>query len=176
VIPTIHARRGDVLYVHGSPVAGWLRLVREGVPICVTATIVDGLVLARSIFHHSMNYRSVVVLGTATEVTERDEKMLASEALAEHVLPGRWAEARHPNPKELAATLILAIPLETASAKVRTGPPIDDEADLDLDVWAGVVPTRLIADDAIGDEHLRTGDAPGASVTAPRGRWATPTR
>jgi uncharacterized protein len=171
VIPTIHARLDDVLYVHGSPLSGWLRLLRAGAPVCVTATVVDGLVLARSVFHHSLNYRSVVVFGTATEVADRAEKIAASKALADHVLPGRWAETRQPSAKELAATLILRIALTNASAKVRTGPPIDDADDLTLEHWAGVVPLNTVAVEPIADPTLHAGIAVPPSVTDPRGRW-----
>lgn len=172
VIPTIHARDGDALYVHGSPVAGWLRLARDGAPVCVTATIVDALVLARSIFNHSLNYRSVVVLGPAREVTDRDEKVRASRALSDHVLRGRWDEARQPTPKELAATMILRVALDEASAKIRTGPPVDDEADHALPIWAGEVPLRTTLGEPVADPALRAGIEPPASVAAREGRWA----
>src|SRR5438093_12228024 len=128
VIPTIYARSGDRLYLHGSAVSRMLKTLAGGVPACVTVTILDGLVLARSVFNHSMNYRSVVVLGTAT-VVEGDEKRAALETLAEHVARGRWKEAREPNETELKATLVLSLPLDEASAKVRTGPPVDDDLD-----------------------------------------------
>jgi nitroimidazol reductase NimA-like FMN-containing flavoprotein (pyridoxamine 5'-phosphate oxidase superfamily) len=145
VIPTLHARIGDRVYVHGSAASRLLRHARSGAPVCVTATIFDGLVLARSVFNHSVNYRSVVVLGTAIPV-EGDEKAVALQAFTEHLAPGRWAEARRPTPKELKATWILSLALDEASAKVRSGPPLDDEADLDLPVWAGVVPVHLAAE------------------------------
>src|SRR5438093_11933774 len=143
VIPTIHARDGDTLYVHGSPGSGMLRAAKEGVDICVTATLLDGLVLARSVYNHSMNYRSVVVLGRARELTDRDEKLRAMERIVEHVVPGRWADARRPNEVEIKGTTLLALDLDEASAKVRSGPPTDDEADLSLPVWAGVIPLAL---------------------------------
>ncbi|MBI2169801.1 MAG: pyridoxamine 5'-phosphate oxidase family protein [Actinobacteria bacterium] len=143
VIPTIHARVGDVLYLHGSPATRMIRTLKGGAPVCVTATLLDGLVLARSVFHHSMNYRSAVVLGRAREVTDPGEKMAALEAIVEHVAPGRWGEARRPNEKEFRGTAVLAIPITEASAKVRTGPPVDDEEDLALPVWAGVIPLTL---------------------------------
>src|SRR5262249_50230855 len=151
VIPTIHARVGDVLYVHGSAASRMLKTVRGGVSVCLTATLVDGLVLARSAFHHSINYRSVVVLGQATAVEEATEKWDALEAIVEHVAPGRWAEVRKPNEKELAATLVLRLPIEEASAKVRTGPPIDDEEDYALPVWAGVLPLSIVPGSPIAD-------------------------
>ena len=143
VIPTTYARVGDVVYVHGAAASRMLRELREGVPACLTVTLVDGLVLARSAFHHSMNYRSVVILGAATQVTDEAEKLDALAAIVEHVFPGRWATARPPTPAELRATMVLRLPIEEASAKVRTGGPIDDPEDLTWPCWAGVVPLRL---------------------------------
>jgi nitroimidazol reductase NimA-like FMN-containing flavoprotein (pyridoxamine 5'-phosphate oxidase superfamily) len=143
VIPTIHARDGDLLYVHGSPGSRMLRAAKSGIEICVTATLLDGLVLARSVYNHSMNYRSAIVLGRAREVTEQEEKLHAMERVVEHVVRGRWADARQPNEGEIKGTTILALPLDEASAKIRTGPPVDDDADLALAVWAGGVPLRL---------------------------------
>lgn len=145
VIPTLHARVGDRLYLHGSSASRMLRRAAEGARMCATVTLFDGLVLARSVFNHSVNYRSVVVFGTATLV-EGDEKVHALHALAEQLAPGRWEEARQPTAKELKATSILALPLDEASAKVRTGAEEDDEEDLDLPVWAGVVPVHLAAE------------------------------
>jgi len=143
VIPTIHARDGDMLYLHGSPASRMLKSIKQGIDVCVTATLLDGLVLARSVYNHSMNYRSVVVLGCANEVTDREEKLRAMECVVEHVVPGRWNEARRPNEKELRSTTILALPIEEASAKIRTGPPVDFEDDMELPVWAGVIPLDL---------------------------------
>jgi uncharacterized protein len=143
VIPTIHARDGDTLYLHGSPASRMLRTIKEGVDVCVTATLLDGLVLARSVYNHSMNYRSVVVLGRAREVTDVDDKLHAMECVVEHIVPGRWAEARQPDAKEIKGTTILALPLDEASAKIRTGPPKDFDEDLELPVWAGVIPLDL---------------------------------
>ena len=143
VIPTIHWREGDLLYFHGSAASRMLRNLRDGVDACVTVTLLDGLVLARSMFHHSINYRSVVVFGKATEVTDREEKLRALERLVEHVVRGRSAEARPPNETELKATLVLSMPIEEASAKIRTGGPLDDEEDYALPVWAGVLPAKL---------------------------------
>jgi uncharacterized protein len=143
VIPTIHARDGDVLYIHGSPGSRMLRTAKTGVDICVTATLLDGLVLARSVYNHSMNYRSVVVLGRAHEVTDLDEKLRAMQCVVEHVVKGRWNDARQPNEGEIKGTTILSLPLDEASAKIRSGPPVDDEDDLALPVWAGIVPLRL---------------------------------
>ena len=145
VIPTIHARVGDDVYVHGAAASRMLRQVAEGVPVCLTATLLDGVVLARSVFSHSMNYRSVVVLGLAVDVTDLDEKLAALRAVVEHVVPGRWREARHPTPAELDATRVLRLPLTEASAKIRSGPPKDAAADLTLPVWAGELPLTLRA-------------------------------
>jgi hypothetical protein len=153
VIPTIHWRHEDTLYFHGSAASRMLRSLREGVEACVTVTLLDGLVLARSAFHHSMNYRSAVVFGTAREVTDREEKLRALDALVEHVVRGRSAEVRGPNESELRQTMLLALPIEEASAKIRTGPPIDDEEDYGLPVWAGVLPARLEFGSAIPDER-----------------------
>lgn len=160
VIPTIHARDGDVLYVHGSPGSRMLRNVKEGVDVCVTVTLLDGLVLARSVYHHSMNYRSVVVLGRAQEVTDREAKLRAMQCVVEHVVPGRWADAREPNEAELKGTTILTISLEEASAKIRTGPPKDEEDDLALPVWAGVIPLDLVPSAPVPDESV-AGPPPG---------------
>lgn len=155
VIPTIHARVGSTLYIHGSPASRVLRAMKKGAEVCVTASIIDGLVLARSVFHHSMNYRSVVIYGIPRLVTDPDEKMLAFEAVTEHVAKGRWADARGPNDHEIKATLILALPLDEASAKVRTGGPIDDEEDYDLPIWAGVLPVAATYGRPIEDELMR---------------------
>lgn len=142
VIPTIHWRDGETLYFHGSAASRMLRSLRNGIDACVTVTLLDGLVLARSAFHHSMNYRSVVVFGKAREVTG-DEKLRALETLVEHVVKGRSAEVRPPNDVELRQTLVLALPIEEASAKIRTGGPVDDAEDYALPVWAGVLPMKL---------------------------------
>jgi hypothetical protein len=146
VIPTIHARRGDTLYLHGAVANRMLGVLAGGAPCCLTATLLDGLVLARSAFHHSMNYRSVVVLGRAAEVTDPVEKTAAFEAFVEKVMRGRADACRPPNETEIRTTKVLRLPLDEASAKLRTGPPIDDEADHALPWWAGVVPLRLVAD------------------------------
>jgi nitroimidazol reductase NimA-like FMN-containing flavoprotein (pyridoxamine 5'-phosphate oxidase superfamily) len=156
VIPTIQARRGDVLYLHGSPASRMLRTV-EGVDVCVTVTLLDGIVLARSVYNHSMNYRSAVVLGRARKVIDRSEKLAALEAIVEHVVPGRSTDARAPSEKELAATVVLSVPLEEASAKIRSGPPSDFDDDLELRVWAGVLPLRLTNDAAEADPALPDG-------------------
>jgi nitroimidazol reductase NimA-like FMN-containing flavoprotein (pyridoxamine 5'-phosphate oxidase superfamily) len=158
VIPTLHARLGDRLYVHGSAASRALRALGGRMPACATVTLLDGLVLARSVFEHSVNYRSVVVLGEATGIDDPDEKMAALEAFTEKLVPGRWADARPPSRKELKATAVLHLPLDEASAKIRTGPPDDgDSPDAGLEVWAGEIPlvTRALA--PIPDPTLRTG-------------------
>jgi hypothetical protein len=169
VIPTIHGRAGDWLYIHGSAASRMLRTLSGGVPVCVTVTLLDGLVMARSAFHHSMNYRSVVVLGTAQAVQDEAEKLEALRVIVDHVSPGRWAEARPPNEKELKATSVLRLPIAEASAKVRTGPPIDDEEDYALPVWAGVLPLRLVAQPAVADARLHPA-APAAPLYRGPGR------
>jgi nitroimidazol reductase NimA-like FMN-containing flavoprotein (pyridoxamine 5'-phosphate oxidase superfamily) len=157
VIPTIHVRVGDTLYVHGSEASRTLRAIRKDAPVCIEATLIDGLVLARSTPNHSMNYRSVVVFGTPREVTDAEERDLAQLALVEHVIPGRTAEVRMPDDKELKETAILALPLTEASAKVRTGPPLDPERDLGLPVWAGVLPLRTVPGEPEGAPDLSAG-------------------
>jgi nitroimidazol reductase NimA-like FMN-containing flavoprotein (pyridoxamine 5'-phosphate oxidase superfamily) len=139
-LPTIHARVGDTVYLHGSKAARAWKALRAGAEVCLVTTIVDGLVLARSAFNHSMNYRSVVVFGEAKEVTDAEELHIAAQAITSHVAPGREDEARMPTDEEYKQTLLLALPLEEASAKVRTGPPKDDETDIELPIWAGVLP------------------------------------
>jgi len=156
VIPTIHWREGDTLYFHGSAAAGFLRSLRTGADACVTVTLLDGLVLARSAFHHSMNYRSAVILGKAREVTGA-EKHAALASLVEHVCPGRSRDARPPNDVELKQTLVLAIPIDEASAKIRTGGPLDNEADYALDIWAGVLPLALVPQVPITDGRVGAG-------------------
>src|SRR5215813_13012911 len=153
VIPTMYARVGDSLYFHGSAASRMLRNVANGIPVCITVTLTDGVVLARSVFNHSMNYRSVVALGVATLVDDPAEKLNALRAFTEKILPGRWNDARQPNEKELKATSILRLPLAEISAKVRSGPVEDDAEDYTLPVWAGVVPLRLVADTPIRDER-----------------------
>jgi len=157
VIPTGYARDGDKLYIHGSQASRMLRTLSAGIDICLTVTIVDGLVLARSAFHHSMNYRSVVVLGRATLIEDREEKLAALLALSEHFIRGRWAEVREPTEEELIMTTVLTLPLVEVSAKIRTGPPLDDEEDYSMPVWAGVIPLRLEAGEPIRDPRLPAG-------------------
>ena len=160
VIPTIHARSGSTLYLHGSPASRMLRTVKGGADVCVTVTLLDGLVLARSAFHHSMNYRSVMVFGRPREVTDRDEKMNALERITEHVARGRWADARHPNEIELKGTSVVAVEIDEASAKVRTGPPVDDDEDYAMPIWAGVVPVTTAFGTPVDDPLLRYGIDP----------------
>lgn len=160
VIPTGYTRMGNRLYIHGSAASRMLRALANAIEICVTVTLVDGLVLARSAFHHSMNYRSVVVFGTATPVEDPDEKLQALRAFSEHIIHYRWDQVRPPNENELKATLVLRLPLIEVSAKVRTGPPLDDATDYELPVWAGEVPLRMIADSPIPDPRLTPGIEP----------------
>ena len=154
VIPTGYGRAGDNLYVHGSAASRMLRNLDQGVPICLTVTLLDGLVLARSIFNHSMNYRSVVVLGTAVAVKDREEKLQALRTISEHIVPGRWVESRQPNEQELKATLVMRLPISEFSAKVRQGPPIDDEEDYQFPTWAGVIPFQMLAGPPLPDPKL----------------------
>jgi nitroimidazol reductase NimA-like FMN-containing flavoprotein (pyridoxamine 5'-phosphate oxidase superfamily) len=164
VIPTTFARVGDDLYVHGSAASRTMRALATGTPVCVTVTLLDGLVLARSAFHHSMNYRSVVVLGRAVEVIDSAARMAAFEAIVEHVLKGRWNEVRWPTEQELRATTVLRLPLDEASAKVRTGGPLDDAEDLALDCWAGVIPLAVNVGAPIASLDLRAGVAMSAAA------------
>src|SRR5271170_2900545 len=157
VIPTMFARVGENVYFHGSAASRMLRNLSEGLAVCLTVTLVDGLVLARSVFNHSMNYRSVVALGKATLVDAPEEKIAALRAFTEKILPGRWNDARQPNEKELKSTSILRLPLTEVSAKMRTGPVEDDAADYALQVWAGIVPLRLVADAPIRDARCDPG-------------------
>ena len=152
VIPTLYARIGDAIYFHGSAASRMLRGVGEGASVCLTVTLTDGIVLARSVFNHSMNYRSVVALGKATLVDAPQEKLEALRAFTEKILPHRWDDARQPNEKELKATSILRLPLTEISAKVRVGPPEDDAPDYALSIWAGIIPLRVAADTPIRDE------------------------
>ena len=168
VIPTSYGRVGDTLYIHGSAASRMLRNLDQGIPVCVTVTLLDGLVLARSIFNHSMNYRSVVILGTAQVVQDPEEKLAALRSLSEHILPGRWAESRQPNEKELKATFVLRLPINEFSAKVRQGPPLDEEEDYAFRTWAGVVPLRITAQTPIADDRCD----PGIPVPAYAGAYS----
>ncbi len=154
VIPTLYGREEDKLYLHGSAASRMLRELETGVPACVCVTIVDGLVLARSAFHHSMNYRSVVAFGTARKLEDPEQKTRALRIISEHLIAGRWNDVRQPTAKELKATSVLEFAMEEASAKIRTGPPVDDEEDYNLPVWAGVLPLRLEEKAPIPDPRM----------------------
>jgi len=154
VIPTSYGRKDASMYIHGSAASRMLRHMKDGMSVCVTVTLLDGLVLARSVFNHSMNYRSVVILGKATLIDDPEEKLAALNVLSEHILPGRWADSRQPNERELKQTSVLCLPIEEFSAKVRTGPPIDDEEDYPFPTWAGVIPLETKAGAPIPDERL----------------------
>jgi uncharacterized protein len=160
VIPTLYGRDGERLYLHGSAASRMLGELAQGVPACVTVTMVDGLVLARSAFHHSMNYRSVVVFGTARKIDDEQHKRTALRVVSEHLIRGRWDDVREPNSKELKATSVLEFQIEEASAKVRQGPPLDDEEDYRLPMWAGVLPLKLKAGTPMADSRL----APGTTL------------
>jgi nitroimidazol reductase NimA-like FMN-containing flavoprotein (pyridoxamine 5'-phosphate oxidase superfamily) len=155
VIPTAYGRKGDTLYVHGSAASRMMREMSKGIDVCITVTLVDGLVLARSAFHHSINYRSVVIFGKAEIVENEAEKNDALFAFTEHLIPNRWAEIREPNSKELKGTTVLKLEITEASAKIRMGNPIDDDEDMNLDVWAGVIPLQIVAGEPIDDDLLK---------------------
>jgi uncharacterized protein len=168
VIPTGYGRQGRTLYIHGSFASRMLNELAKGIPLCLTVTLVDGLVLARSGFHSSVNYRSVVVLGNA-RLVEGGEKLKALETISEHILPGRWADIRWPNRKELKATVVLKLNIKEASAKIRTGPPLDDEDDYALKCWAGVLPLSIVPGEPVADSRLAEGiPVPGYARTLPR--------
>jgi nitroimidazol reductase NimA-like FMN-containing flavoprotein (pyridoxamine 5'-phosphate oxidase superfamily) len=157
VIPTTYGRIEDRLYIHGSPASRMLRSLLTGIEVCVTVTLLDGLVLARSALHHSMNYRSVVIFGTANLVQDPAQKLQALQGFTEHIVPGRWAEVRQPNTREIQGTLILSVPLTEASVKIRTGLPLDDELDYGLPVWAGILPLQLTPKEAVTDSRVQPG-------------------
>jgi len=162
VIPTLYGREGDKLYLHGSAASRMLEELDRGIPACVNVTLVDGLVLARSAFHHSMNYRSVVAFGTARKIHDAGQKTNALRVISEHLIAGRWEDVREPAAKELNATAVLEFAIEEASAKIRTGPPVDDEEDYGLPVWAGVLPVRLASAEPVADARLAEGtEVPG---------------
>jgi len=168
VIPTLHARRGDLVYLHGSVAGRTLRALAAGAPVCLTVSLIDGLVLARSAMHHSANYRSVMLLGRARSVEERAEKLAAFEAIVEHIVPQRWRDVRAPTDNELRATAVLALAIDEASAKVRSGPPLDDEEDYALDAWSGVIPLATTALAPEPDPRLRGGIGVPAYVSGYR--------
>ena len=155
VIPTGYARRGDELLIHGSAASRMMRFLADEIEICVTVTLIDGLVLARSAFHHSMNYRSVVAFGAAKIIKDEDEKSEALRLFTEHIIPGRWREVRPPTANELKATTVLALPLTEASAKIRTGNPVDDAEDYEINVWAGVLPLEMKAGEPLPDPQMK---------------------
>ena len=169
VMPTLHARAGDVVYCHGSSASRTLRAMAAGAPVCLTVSLIDGLVLARSAMHHSANYRSAVLLGRARPVEDRDELLAGFEAIVERIVPGRWTDVRPPTEKELKATALLALPIDEASAKVRTGPPLDDEPDYALPAWAGVIPLSLRAGEPQPDPRLAPGTRSRLRPRLPRG-------
>jgi nitroimidazol reductase NimA-like FMN-containing flavoprotein (pyridoxamine 5'-phosphate oxidase superfamily) len=171
-MPTLHARVGDVVYLHGSTASRMVRTLASGAPCSLTATLLDGIVLARSAFHHSANYRSVTVLGPARLVVSEDERLRALKAFTEQLVPGRWEHVRAPNAKEMKGTQVLALTLDEASAKVRTGPPVDDDEDMGRDVWAGELPLALQAGDPRPDPQLSAGIGPPPHVT----RWSASRR
>src|SRR5215475_9235953 len=160
VIPTLYGRRGETLYLHGSAASRMLGKLGSGVPACVSVTLVDGIVLARSAFHHSMNYRSVVAFGSARKIEDPDHKVECLAVISEHLIPGRWAEVRPPNASELKATTVVEFQMEEASSKVRSGPPLDDDGDYALSVWAGVLPLATQSQPPVADPQL----APGVVV------------
>jgi nitroimidazol reductase NimA-like FMN-containing flavoprotein (pyridoxamine 5'-phosphate oxidase superfamily) len=168
VIPTLHARDGDVVYCHGSSASRTMKTLAAGVPACLTVSLLDGLVLARSAMHHSANYRSAVLLGRARPVRDPAAKLAAFEAIVEHIVPGRWAEVRAPTEKEMRATELLAMEIDEFSAKIRTGPPMDDEEDYGLEAWAGVLPVAASLGAPQPDPLLRDGIAVPAHVSAYR--------
>lgn len=166
VIPTIHVRIGDNIYLHGSPASRMLRTLARGAEACITVTHVDGLVLARSAFHHSMNYRSAVLFGRGSAVNDETQKLEVLRSLSERLIRGRWADVRPPSEEELHKTLVVSIAIDEASAKIRTGPPLDDEEDYSLDVWAGVLPLKLMAAAPIADPRLAAGNVAPKYATA----------
>jgi len=165
VIPTTYARDGDRLYVHGAQASRMLGALRGGIPVCVTVTMHDGLVLARSAFNHSMNYRSVVILGTATEISDPAEKLAALKKISDHVIPRRWDEVRRPTREEVERTMVLAVPIMEASAKIRRGGPVDDDEDYALPVWAGQIPLKVEVQAPIADARLDPAIKPPRYVT-----------
>lgn len=173
VLPTLYARDGDTLVLHGSVGAHTLRNAKGGNPVCVTVSEVNGIVVARSAFHHSINYRSVVVFGTASEITDVEEKLRAMETITNHILPGRWDECRRPNSSEFTQTSLLRLPLDEYSAKVRSGPPKDDDEDYSLPIWAGVIPIERKTGALAPDERNAETTPVSASVNAASDKWAT---
>jgi nitroimidazol reductase NimA-like FMN-containing flavoprotein (pyridoxamine 5'-phosphate oxidase superfamily) len=157
VIPTIHVRVDDQLVLHGSPAGRMMRVLEAGAPVSIAVTLLDGLVLARSVFNHSMNYRSVVVFGRGSEITDPEAKLEAMRVFTEKILPGRWDDARQPTDREVRATMMAAVPITETSAKIRTGPPVDEVEDYGLEVWAGEIPLEVTAGRPVPDPRLAAG-------------------
>lgn len=168
VLPTLFGRDGDHIYIHGSTGAHMLRSMKQGIPVSVAITSVEGIVVARSHFHHSINYHSVVIFGVATEVTDVEEKMSALKVVTNHILPGRWDEARRPNTVEFTQTMVLKLPIDESSAKVRTGPPGDDAEDMDSPIWAGVLPVSTVLGEPEVDPDMRLSVPVPESISAAR--------
>jgi len=154
IIPTAYGRKGDKIFIHGSNKSRMLNSIKSGVDICINVTLIDGIVAARSIFHHSINYRSVIIFGKGKEIIEPDDKKRALRIITEHIIPGRWDDARQPNEKELEITSVFEFKIDEASAKIRTGPPADEKEDYNLNVWAGVIPLKTVIENPIRDEKL----------------------
>ena len=154
IIPTAYGRKGDKIFIHGSNKSRMLNSIKSGVDICINVTLIDGIVAARSIFHHSINYRSVIIFGKGKEIIEPDDKKRALRIIIEHIIPGRWDDARQPNEKELEITSVFEFKIDEASAKIRTGPPADEKEDYNLNVWAGVIPLKTVIENSIRDEKL----------------------
>jgi nitroimidazol reductase NimA-like FMN-containing flavoprotein (pyridoxamine 5'-phosphate oxidase superfamily) len=157
IIPTAFGRKDDYIFIHGSKNSRMLNSIKTGEDVCISVILADGLVLARSAFHHSVNYRSVIIFSKGIEIIEPDKKTEALKVILEHIMPGRWDDVRCPNQKELNATSVFSFKLDEASAKIRTGPPIDDEEDLDLNVWAGILPLKVVPNEPVKDEGLNKG-------------------
>ena len=154
IIPTAYGRKGDKLFIHGSTKSRMLNSIKSGEDICISVTLIDGIVAARSVFHHSINYRSVIIFSKGKEIVDHEEKMSALKIITEHIIPGRWNDARQPNEKELEITSVVEFKIDEASAKIRTGPPVDEKEDYDLNVWAGVIPLEIVPREPIRDEEL----------------------
>ena len=154
IIPTAYGRKDDKLFIHGSTKSRMLNSIKSGEDICISVTLIDGIVAARSVFHHSINYRSVIIFSKGKEIVDHEEKMSALKIITEHIIPGRWNDARQPNEKELEITSVVEFKIDEASAKIRTGPPVDEKEDYDLNVWAGVIPLEIVPREPIRDEEL----------------------
>ena len=157
IIPTAFGRKDDSIFIHGSNKSRMLNSIKSGEDICIGVTLIDGIVAARSIFHHSINYRSVIIFGKGKEIDEPEDKLKALKIITEHIIPGRWNDARKPNEKELEITSVFEFKIDEASAKIRTGPPVDEKEDYNLNVWAGIIPLKTIAESPIRDQEVRNG-------------------